>query len=75
MFQINFYFNLGFILILLLVVFIGIFSGKKIKSTDDFITGGKKINSLVVTGAITAALVGGSSTIGTAQFLNLILSS
>ena len=68
MFHLTFHFTAGFILILFLVVFIGMFSGRKVKSTDDFITGGRKIGSAVVTGAITAALVGGSSTIGTSQF-------
>lgn len=52
---------------LLLFVFLGIYSGKKVKNDNDFNTGGKSSSTLLVTGTIIGTLVGGSTTIGTAQ--------
>jgi len=51
---------------LLLIVAAGVYSGKKVKSSSDFDSGGKS-GAFVVAGAITGTLVGGSSTVGTAQ--------
>ena len=58
---------IGAIFIIAVFIGIGIYSGKKIKSSSDFATGGKKAGSFLVMGMITGTLVGGSSTIGTAQ--------
>jgi len=58
---------LGAIFTIAIIVGIGVYSGKRVKNAADFSTGGKKASSLIVTGAITGTLVGGSSTIGTAQ--------
>ena len=52
---------------LIVIMAIGIYSGKKVKNADDFDTGGKKAGGMLVTGMIIGTLVGGSSTIGTAQ--------
>lgn len=51
---------------------IGVLSGKKVRNSDDFDTGGNRAGPLLVAGTIVGTLVGGSSTIGTAQlaFLN-----
>lgn len=58
---------IGATLTLLLFIVLGIYSGKKVKNDADFDTGGKSANALLVAGSITGTLVGGSSTIGTAQ--------
>lgn len=52
---------------LLGIVMVGIYSGKKIKSSSDFSVGGKKAGSCIIAGTIMGTLVGGASTIGTAQ--------
>ena len=52
---------------LIIIIGIGIYSGKRVKSAADFSTGGKQAGSLLVMGVITGTLVGGASTIGTAQ--------
>ncbi len=53
--------------VLLLVTAVGIYSGRKIKSAADFATGGRSAGSLLVAATIMGTLVGGASTIGTAQ--------
>lgn len=55
------------ILTLSIFVIMGIRTGKQVKSSTDFDTGGKQAGTLTVTGNIIGTLVGGSSTIGTAQ--------
>lgn len=52
---------------LLLVVLVGIYSGKKVKSASDFMSGGRKASWKIVTGTIIGTLVGGSSTVGTVE--------
>lgn len=52
---------------LIIIMFIGLYSGKKVKSTSDFLSGGHSAGSMLVAGTIIGTLVGGSSTIGTAQ--------
>ncbi len=56
---------------LLLVTVFGIYSGKKVKTSSDFAVGGKKANWPIIAGTIIGTLVGGSSTIGTAQMAYL----
>ena len=58
---------LGAIFTIAVLTLIGIHSGKRIKNAADFSTGGKQISTPMVMGVITGTLVGGSSTIGTAQ--------
>lgn len=55
------------IVTLLVVVLIGIYSGRKVKSATDFSVGGRKAGSFLVAATIMGTLVGGASTIGTAQ--------
>ncbi|MEL7649001.1 MAG: sodium:solute symporter family protein [Sedimentibacter sp.] len=52
---------------LLLIMVIGVNSGKKVKNSSDFSTGGKSASFSLVAGALISTLIGGSSTIGTAQ--------
>lgn len=57
----------GAIIVLILITAMGIYSGKRVSSAGDFATGGRKAGVGVVAGSIIGTLVGGSSTIGTAQ--------
>lgn len=57
----------GIVGTLLLIVGVSLYSGSKVKNAADFASGGGKAGSFVVAGAIMGTLVGGSSTIGTAQ--------
>lgn len=52
---------------LVLIMGLGVASGRRVKSAADFATGGKSAGGLMVAGIITGTLVGGSSTIGTAE--------
>lgn len=58
---------IGAILVLVLITGVGIYSGKRVSSAGDFATGGRKAGAGIVAGSIIGTLVGGSSTIGTAQ--------
>lgn len=58
---------IGIIMTLVSIVFVGIASGRKVKSSADFVTGSGKANLGIVFGAYSGVLVGGSATIGTAQ--------
>lgn len=57
----------GAVLTLGAILWLGVTSGKKVKNSEDFDTGGKSSGPLMVFGGITGTLVGGSATIGTAQ--------
>ena len=65
--SISFYHILGLILAVALIEVVGILSVKKVKNANDFHTSGGKAGTWVVTGAIIGTLVGGQSTVGTAQ--------
>lgn len=54
-------------LTLVAVMWLGVFSGKKVKDAADFDTGGNSAGAVMVAGTLIGTLVGGSSTIGTAQ--------
>ena len=58
---------IGIFATLILITGIGIWSGKRVKSASDFSTGGGKTGPVLVAGTIMGTLVGGSSTIATAQ--------
>ena len=58
---------LGIGLVILLIIGVGAYSGKKIKTASDFLTGGGKVSSWIVCGSIMGALVSSQATIGTAQ--------
>lgn len=65
--QLTYLHLIGVILTLSIIMGVGIYFGKKIKSASDFSTGGRNASSTIVAGTIVGTLVGGSSTIGTAQ--------
>ena len=58
---------IGMAITLALVAGVSIYSGRKVKSAADFDVGGKRAGAVEVAAAIMGTLVGGSSTIGTAQ--------
>lgn len=64
---ISFYHILGIILAIAVIEIVGILSVKKVKNASDFSTGSGKAGTWVVTGTIIGTLVGGQSTVGTAQ--------
>ncbi len=58
---------IGMVVTLLVVVGSGIYAGTKVKDEKDFSGAARKAGSAVVAGTIMGTLVGGASTIGTAQ--------
>jgi len=63
----TFFHYLGALSVILFIVGIGMYSGFRVRSVDDFIDGGKRAGAGIVAGAVIGTLVGGASTIGTAQ--------
>lgn len=57
---------LGAILVLALITVVGVRAGKNVKSAKDFTTG-SGMGTVMVAGSLIGTLVGGASTIGTAQ--------
>lgn len=58
---------IGIIGAMLIMIFMGVYSGRQVKNSVDFEGGGNRASSAIVCGTIVGTLVGGSSTIGTAQ--------
>lgn len=59
--------TLSFALTLALIVGISLRTGRKVRSSSDFSVGGRQAGPLIVAGTIMGTLVGGASTVGTAQ--------
>lgn len=57
----------GLLATIVLIIGIGVYSGKKVSSAADFSGGGSKAGPWIVCGAIMGTLVSGQATIGTAQ--------
>ncbi len=57
----------GLVLTVLLIAILSIRSGRSVKNASDFSGSGKNAGSAIIAGAIMGTLVGGSSTVGTAQ--------
>lgn len=57
----------GLVLIVILILAVSLLSARKATDADNFTTAGGKANAMVVAGIIMTSLVGGQSTIGTAQ--------
>lgn len=64
---ISLYHILGIVFAIVLIEVVGILSSKKVKTADDFSRAGGKAGTWVVCGTIMGTLVGGQSTVGTAQ--------
>ena len=58
---------IGIVFTLTMITLVGAYSGRKVKTSSDFSVGGKEAGTGIVAGTIMGTLVGGSSTIGTAQ--------
>jgi solute:Na+ symporter, SSS family len=58
---------LGVLLVTLYIALIALVSGWRVRSTGEFTVAGRRAGWAAVSGIIVGALVGGSSTIGTAQ--------
>ena len=58
---------IGLLATILLIISIGVYSGRKVKSAADFASGGSRAGAWIVCGAIMGTLVSGQATIGTAQ--------
>jgi len=58
---------MGMAVALLLVFGIGIYSGRKVRTAVDFSVSGRRAGPFLVMGTILGTLVGGASTVGTAQ--------
>ena len=67
MLALSFLHILGITFTLLLITLVGAYSGRKVKTSSDFSVGGKKAGAAIISGTIMGTLVGGASTIGTAQ--------
>lgn len=65
--EVNYIHIIGMVLTLSIIMVIGINSGKRVKNASDFSNGGKSSGTALVAGALISTLIGGSSTIGTAQ--------
>ncbi len=57
----------GLLATIVLIIGVGIYSGRKVRSAADFASGGGKAGAWIVCGAIMGTLVSGQATIGTAQ--------
>ena len=57
----------GIVLVVGLILTVGLLSGRRVKDSSDFLSGGAKAGTFLVAGAIMGSLVGSQATIGTAQ--------
>lgn len=67
MINLTIYHFVGIIGALIVMMGMGVYSGRQVKNSIDFEGGGNRASSAIVCGTIVGTLVGGSSTIGTAQ--------
>lgn len=58
---------IGILSVLVLIIGIGIYSGRKVKNSSDFLAGGGQAGPWLVCGSIMGSLVSSQATIGTAQ--------
>ena len=65
--SISLYHILGIVLSILLIEVVGIMSVRRVKNANDFHTSSGKAGTWVVAGTIMGTLIGGQSTVGTAQ--------
>ncbi len=65
--QLGFWHIVSIVATLAAIMVLGVLSGRRVKNAADFNTGGKSAGALLVAGTITGTMIGGSSTIGTAE--------
>lgn len=54
-------------IVILAIILVGLYSTRLVKSSSDFIVGGRKLGAAMVCGGIVGAFAGGTVTVGTAQ--------
>lgn len=64
--RISIWTGLGAVCVFILITVVGIYAGRKVRSAADFSVG-RGMSSSVVAGSLIGTLVGGASTVGTAQ--------
>jgi SSS family solute:Na+ symporter len=57
----------GLVITLLIVTFVGLGAARKVKNAADFAVGGRRSGVTLVAGTIIGTIIGGASTVGTAQ--------
>ena len=57
----------GIVLVVGLILGVGFLSGRRVKDSSDFLSGGARAGAFLVAGAIMGSLVGSQATMGTAQ--------
>lgn len=57
----------GVAIVIILTVLVSVYYSKKVKSNDEYVVGGRKQNTLLVAGGLLGTIIGGASTVGTAQ--------
>lgn len=57
----------GVALVIFLTVLISIYYAKQVKSSDEYVLGGRKQSMTLVAGGLLGTIIGGASTVGTAQ--------
>lgn len=55
------------VITLTLVSLVGVYAGRQVKNASDFSVGGRNAGPVLIAGTITGTLIGGASTIGTAE--------
>jgi len=58
---------ISIVLTLTFVSLVGVYAGRRVASAADFTVGGRKAGAILIIGTITGTLVGGASTVGTAE--------
>jgi SSS family solute:Na+ symporter len=58
---------LGALVVVILVILVGVLSGSKVRKAEEFTVAGRRLGASGVAGVVVGALVGGASTVGTAQ--------
>ncbi len=58
---------IGFVAVLIMIAFIGWWSGRNVSTEEDFAAGSGKAGTFIVAGTIMGTLVSGQATLGTAQ--------
>ena len=59
--------KIGMLIPIIGITFVGVWSGKNVKSESDFTIAGREAGPLLIAGMILGTAIGGSATIGTAQ--------
>ncbi|TWH51852.1 hypothetical protein Salpa_0323 [Sporomusa sp. KB1] len=65
--ELTFILLLSLIISMMFVLFLGLYSARKVKSADDFSIGSRSSGVTIVSGTIVGTIIGGAATMGTAQ--------